>query len=387
MTHKLARGLGLALTLGLVAPTGAAMAADSAPTAETTPAASVTFETGTATPAAATRWDGATIGKTAYFLGYRTADNGTDGSIWTYNIKKKTWADTGVDMPVPISNYTIAVLEDKNGTGLYTFGGRDALGETSTVVQVYYPATGTASVVESDPWPGETSTGCVSLAGTGVTVAGNTAYVLGGSAFSTSVPPCADDNSDEVWSFNPKAKNGKKWKAQPSLKSARGYIAPAVAGGKVYAIGGALNEAGTLVAQTTVEAWKPGSKKWNDTKFADLPIGCDETQAFGFDSGPLGGTITVAGCGQWPAAVPDVLQYDVADDSWSTVGTLNEVRRNHAGTNIGTDAKPKLFVAGGYAVDGGTAISSSEIGTPGAAAFGGTLSPAPAPTPGPHAAL
>jgi hypothetical protein len=363
------------MAVGLVMSGGVAAAST-----DTAPAVDIGWKAGEDAPFAATRFDGETVGKRVYFLGFRTADNGTDGSIWYYDIKKGKYVDTKVDMAVPISNYTVVPLEDKTGLGLYTFGGRTADGETTDVVQVFYPDSEKTKVIDTDPWPGTTPSDCVSMPATGVVAVKNKAYALGGNSFSTSIPACQDDNSKEVWSFDPKGKNGKKWKSEPSLKVARGYVsAVAVDGKTIYAIGGDVNEAGTLVPSDVVESWKIGSKKWSD-KPADLPMPCDETQAFAFDGGKLGGTITLAGCGQWPSAVPDVLQYDVAKDKWSTVGSLNEARRNHAGANIGSASKPKLFVFGGYGADGGTALLTSEIGTPGKGAA--TSAPAVAPVPG-----
>jgi hypothetical protein len=337
----------------------------------------VKWKEGKAAPFAATRFDGATVNGMVYFLGFRAGDGTTtDGSIWMYDIKKDKYTDTKTDMPVPISNYTIAVLKDKTGTGLYTFGGRDNDGKIIDTVQVYYPSTGKASVIKSDPFPGKTPSKCTTLPGTGVAVAGNTAYVLGGSAFTTSVPPCAaDEDSKQVWSFDPNGKSGKKWKAEPDLNVARGYITATVLGGQIYAIGGDKNEAGTLTAQDTVEAWKPGAKKWDDKGVADLAEPCDESQAFGYDSGPLAGTITLAGCGQWPNALPDVQTYTSkkagADaDGWKIDGALTEARRNHAGTDIGKGGKksqPVLMVVGGYSADASAILMTSELGTAGKA--------------------
>ena len=368
MRMRFARGIMIASAMGLLMSGGTALAAapDAAPDGVTSPDIDVNWNLGEPSPFAGTRFDGARLGKKVYFLGFRLADNSTDGSIWTYNIKTKEYKDTGIDMAVPVSNYTVAILDDNTGRGLYTFGGRNADGETTTTVQVFYPATGTTKVINADPWPGTTPSDCVSLPATGVAVVENTAYVMGGMSFSTSVPPCVDDQSREVWRFKPKAAAGERWTKMPSLKVARGYIAPAVVGNRIYAIGGDINDAGTLFAQPTVESWKVGGAKWNDTNYADLPVGCDESQAFAFGGGDLGGTITLAGCGQWPNAVPDVYQYDIADNSWSMIGALNEARRNHAGTNIGSASAPKLYVLGGYSGDGAAVLQSSEIGKAGA---------------------
>jgi len=366
MRMRFARGLSIAIAMGLVFSGSMALAASSSP------AVNVNWKAGKPSPFAGTRFDGAVVDGKVYFLGFRAGDDSTDGSVWVYDIKAKTYSDTGVDMPQPLSNYSVAVLTDSNGVGLYTFGGRDPAGDIIKTVQVYYPGTNTAKLINSDPWPGMTPAGCVSLPAMGVAVVDNKAYVLGGASFSSSVPPCVDDNSKQTWIFNPTASKGNRWKAGPGLKVARGYITTAVDGSRIYAIGGDVNDAGTLIPQATVESWKVGAAKWNDTNYADLPQACDETQAFAFSKGPLAGTITLAGCGQWPNALPDVLQYDIAGDSWSTVGALAEARRNHAGANIGSNKSPKLMVLGGYDATGATVLQSSEIGTPGAMFTGGT---------------
>jgi hypothetical protein len=235
-------------------------------------------------------------------------------------------------------------------------------------VQVYYPATNTAAEITTDPWPGTTPSGCISLPAMGVAVVNNFAWVMGGISFSSI--GCIDDNSNQVWRFDPTAGAGKKWSQQADLNMARGYITTAVLQGTgqrhrdaIYAIGGDVNDAGNLVPQSIVEKYKIGWAGWNDAHAADLPQPCDESQAFAFDSGPLANTITLAGCGQWPNDLPDVLQYNRAHDSWSIIGALNEARRNHAGANIGTADQPMLFVLGGYGPDGATVLQSSEIGT------------------------
>jgi len=363
MKMRFARGIGIASAMGLLVVGAASLATASQP------GVAINWKSGKDFPSPATRFDGAKVGSKVYFLGFRVDDVGTtDGSIWYYDLKARKYVDTKVDMKVPISNYSVAVLKDDTGTGLYTFGGRDANGAILDTVQVYYPASGVVKILKSDKWPGKTPSDCVSLPGTGTTVVGNAAYVLGGMSFSTSIPACVDDQSREVWKFDPMAAAGNRWKKQPPLKVALGYISPAVIGNKIYAVGGDTNEAATLVAQPTVQSWKVGAAAWNDKDVADLPEACDESQAFGFASGPLDGTVTLAGCGQWPNALADVLQYKVSTNKWNNIGSLLEARRNHAGVNIGTDAKPKLMVVGGYNSDASVILQTSEIGTTGALA-------------------
>ena len=294
----------------------------------------------------------------------RQGDDSTSGDVWYYDVATKTYVDTGTVMPVPVSNYSIAPLTDNKGDGLYIFGGRDANAAIVNNVQVYYPATNTAAKLgKTDKFPGKTPSGCISLPAMGVATLNNHAYVVGGVAFSAN--GCVgDENSNQTWIFNPKAPSGSRWSKGPKVNLARGYITTAVLGGKIYAIGGDTNDVGSLTPQTIVESWNGDpTKSWNDGAVADLPEACDESQAFGFDTGPLKTTITLVGCGQWPNDLPDVLQYSSTTDSWSTVGTLNESRRNHAGANIGSNKSPKLYVVGGYGADGATVETTSEIGT------------------------
>src|SRR6266540_6602832 len=110
-------------------------------------ATTVFFARGASSPFAGTRFDGELDAATnrIYSLGFRTTGGGTDGSVWYYDVASKTYTDTGVDMPVPISNYGIAALTDPTGLGFYVFGGRDPNGNIVTTVQAYYPATNTTA--------------------------------------------------------------------------------------------------------------------------------------------------------------------------------------------------------------------------------------------------
>jgi len=345
--------------VGLVASAGPAFGTQS-------PLKNVTWTEGNPSPFAGTRLDGQydKANKRIYVLGYRLVDGSTNGEVWYYDVASKTYVDTGVAMPVPVSNYEIAALTDPTGLGFYVFGGRDSLGSLITTVQVYYPGTNTTAVISSDPWPGTTPSSCVSLPANAVATVGNNAYVLGGLAFAAN--GCLDENSSQTWRFNPMGGDGSKWSQGPDLNMARGYITTAVVGKKIYAIGGDTNVAGAPTPQSIVESWSPGDGSWNDAGVADLPQVCDESQAFGFKRYQLKNTITLAGCGQWPNATGDVLQYDVVGNSWSLIGTLNEARRNQAGAVIGSVRKPKLVVLGGYDATGATVLTSIEFGKPSA---------------------
>ena len=378
MRVRLLHVLGLFVAAGLLLSSVPANAAQrtQAPSARA-PKTSVTWVFGPTLPFEATRWDGAYVPalQRVYFLGFRTTGDLTDGSVWYFDVQTSTYIDTGVDMPVPISNYQIAALHDDTGLGLYIFGGRDANAVIVDTVQVYYLSTNTASVVSTDPWPGRTPMGCISLPAMGVATVNNRAVVMGGVSFSAN--GCFDDNSAQTWIYAPRAPAGSRWSQADDLNLARGYVTPAVLDGKVYAIGGDINVAGTLLPQVTVESLNSKIGTWDDGAVADLSTACDESQAFPPPAGPLAGGIVLAGCGQWPNALPDTYFYDPGTDSWSLVGYLNEIRRNQAGAFVKFTNTTKMFILGGYAADGFTPLTSTEIGLGSALGRPGFARPAP----------
>src|SRR5438132_9407948 len=217
--------LGVTLAVGFFVFSGPAQAASRGPK---TPKVSVTWATGASfTFADPYRWDGELYkpNNRVYFLGYRNlTDNLTYGEVWYYDVASATFVDAGVAMPVPVSNYEVSPLTDASGKlGCYIFGGRDANGNIVTTNQAYFPATNTTATITTDPWPGTTPSGCVSLPAMGVATAANHAFVLGGVAF-TANGCVADENSAQSWAYFPKATAGHRWKRLPDLNLARGYI-------------------------------------------------------------------------------------------------------------------------------------------------------------------
>src|SRR2546428_10586203 len=101
------RGITLVAALAIALSAGTAFAAP------------VFFIRGTSSPFSGTRFDGELYAATkrVYFLGFRTTGGATDGTVWYYDIPSKTYTNTGVTMPAPVSNYGIAALTDANGLG------------------------------------------------------------------------------------------------------------------------------------------------------------------------------------------------------------------------------------------------------------------------------
>jgi hypothetical protein len=277
-----------------------------------------------------------------YFMGGRTFNGLTDGQIWEFDPESGIYYDTEVVMPLPVSNCNIARLTDGGGDEvLVTFGGRLSNGTYTNAVQGYKPVgLTTVNYTSTDPYPATTSPG-------GVAVVNNKAYVLGGFDGTTMI--------SNTYIFDITAAAGARWTAGPSLSQARSYIATAVVDGVIYAIGGD-SWTGSLNPLSIVEKLDTtaGVLAWDDAGVADLPITCDETQAFGFDTSSsysLAGSIIVAGCGQWTAEYNYCLRYNVASNTWDeSFPDLNQARRNHAGVFIPAGAgagRPGLWVWGG----------------------------------------
>ena len=69
------------------------------------PLRGVNWSLGATSPFAYTRFDGQYDGanKRIYFLGGRLQDNSTSGEVWYYDTVAKTYTDTGVAMPDPVT--------------------------------------------------------------------------------------------------------------------------------------------------------------------------------------------------------------------------------------------------------------------------------------------
>lgn len=321
-------------------------------------AAGTAWVPATNTPFLFTRFDAefSTTTNKIYFLGGRLGDGNTDGSVWSYDPVTGVYADTGVDMPVPVSNYIIARLIDSVGTETFMiFGGRTQAAVTTNTVQGYIPATNTTiDLTATDPYPVVTAPG-------GVQVVNNIAYVFGGFDGVTMIA------ATNIFDINAPA--GTRWTAGPPLSLARSYIATGVIDGVIYAAGGATFDGTNLFAQTIVEKLDTNiALTWDDAGVADMPIACDEMQGFAFDTDSpydFAGKFVTGGCGQWPAEIAESMEYDAATNTWDqSFPNLNNARRNHAGAFIpispGFEGVPGMWVWGGRQLADTTILPTPE---------------------------
>jgi len=302
-----------------------------------------------------------------YFLGGRSGGGVTDATVWSFNPVNESYAETGLHLAQPVSNHAVAVLDDGAGPAFYIFGERGADGKGVGEVQVYRPRNQSIEILGPDPFPGRVRFGEIPM-GKAVAVIDNRAYVLGG--FS----PQARAASADTWVFDPTAEAGSRWSAGPRLSVPRAYIVTAVVDGKLYALGGDLvdPELGILQPTAVAERFDPldAESGWSDAAVADLPLGCDESIAFGFDSSSsacrYAGQIVVAGCGRWYNEDGRVLLYDTATDSWREDSAgLEQSRRNHMAVRVpqlpgGFGKTAALLVFGGRQGDDQNLLDFTE---------------------------
>jgi len=302
-----------------------------------------------------------------YFLGGRLSDGGTDGSIWSFDPVAQTYADVGVDLPKPISNYDITLLRDDydlaagDTYGLYIVGGRLGVSPNNTTdtVQVYYPVSNRARVLPTDAWPARV--GGVPPVGHACAAYGNKMYVYGGFNGTTW------EVTSAAWLFDPLAPAGSKWTQLRSMSKGRTYRLCAVVDSFVYAVGGDTAYNSALYAQAQCERMNALDTAAGWSPIQSLPGIAGESRAFGFDGNSpydFAGEIITAGRGLWPAESTNCYIYYTATNAWDTFPRLRQARRNHAGAFIpgdrGSNGIPGIWVWGGRQLDDQTILQTSE---------------------------
>jgi hypothetical protein len=283
-----------------------------------------------------TRFDGEYFPRTglAYFMGGRSGTS-TDGTIYSFNAATHHCTKTGVTMPTPISNYTIAALNDGNADLLCTFGGRDSAGNMIAAVQCYNPMKNSVTTKADLPAAFDTF-----LPGA-VTVVDNKAYVFGG--YRQSPNPF---HTNVTYEYDPITNT---YQARGNLTLARGYMDVTVVDGRIYAFGGDVYDGANLIPQTKTEVFTPGTGKWDDAAVAELPVASAEGRAFGFDIDSkyeLTGKILIAGGRRGNSDSWEVVVYDIASKSYLyDFPELNIARRNQAGFSL---PGGRLWIFGGF---------------------------------------
>ena len=280
-----------------------------------------------------------------------------DPSSNAWTIKSATYPDNQV------SNMACAVLTDNGTPYIYCVGG-SAGGQTTATDRVfrYNPA---SDVVESiaSPWPGNSDG--ITLPG-GFAVFNNKLYILGGFRINTAM-------TNQIWEFTP---NPAGWVQKAAvLPVPRGYIPTTYIEGKIYTAGGSDWNGTTLVDTNDSFRYDPVNDSIDP--FPDIPRATSETRALTFQTFPnFPPWIWVLGGGRTPPNPSN--EVDIyTSTGWQLGEPFMTARRNFAtDTDLnGIGVVGHIWIAGGYASDGVTPLSSMEI----------FCSTAPSPTPTPTA--
>jgi N-acetylneuraminic acid mutarotase len=188
-------------------------------------------------PTPRTGFSAAALNGTLYVVGGGNSVSPYLGTLEAYDPKADAWS-TKAPMPLPRKALAFASADGK----LYAMGGEAATGLVATV-EAFDPATNTWS--ERASMPG-------ARIGFGAVTMGRTIYVVGGE--DTSTPP--DGRPRVVYAYDPSTNT---WATRASIPTGRDGLAVAVAGGRLYAMGG-QNQFGY---NGIVESYDPATDSWS----------------------------------------------------------------------------------------------------------------------------
>jgi N-acetylneuraminic acid mutarotase len=257
-----------------------------------------------------------------------------------------------------MNNMACGVLTVSGTPLIYCVGGSAAGAATATArVFTYDPSTDTPALLGSDDWPGDTA-GTI-LPG-GFTVANNKLYIMGG--FDINVA-----STNEIWEFNPNAAAGSRWIQKANTPEGIMYAPTCTINGIIYVGGASDFQGGAPVDTTNSFSFDPVANSIGT--IAAIPRATGETRALNFN-----GQMYVMGGGRVaPNPSNEVDIYDPGTNAWTTGDPFSNARRNFP---TDTDGTTRIWLSGGYDVDGVTPLASLEI----FCAAGATPSPTPTPT-------
>jgi hypothetical protein len=308
-----------------------------------------------------------------YVMGGRSSDLG--GSDFTHPLQfgDNSWIIKSATYPDnQVSDMACGVLDDSGTRYIYCVGG-SAGGQTTATARVfrYNPVTDVIETIAA-PWPGNSDG--ITLPG-GFAVQNNKLYILGGFRINTGM-------TNQIWEFTPTTN---AWLLKNALLPvARGYIpAAATNDGFIYTGGGSDWHGTTLVDANDSFRYDPVAD--SIITIPNIPRATGETRAVEWASvGVFPTYMYVIGGGRTPPNPSNEIDaYHQSTNTWSTAGHFRTARRNFAADSDGGCVFGKcighIWVAGGYACDGVTPLSSMEYFC--LSALGGSPTPGVTPSP------
>src|SRR5438046_1372097 len=277
----------------------------------------------------------------------------------SWSIKSATYPDNQV------SDMACGILTDSGTNYIYCVGG-SAGGQTTATDRVfrYNPITDTIETIPS-PWPGDADG--ITLPGGFVAFNGKL-YILGGFRINTEM-------IDSIWEFTPGTNTWIQKSAH--LPVPLGYIPSTAIFNLIYTAGGSTWDGTTIHDSNYSFAYDPIAD--SISAIASIPRPTGETPALAHQLLPFDPVrVWVLGGGRdAPNPSNEVDIYDPASNSWAVGMHLMTARRNFAAAS----AECHSWLAGGYASDGVTPLSSMEIFCFPAATPTPTVTPMRTPTP------
>ena len=283
-----------------------------------------------------------------YEMGGRNSDTAGSDFLhpFEYDPGTNTWTTKSATYPDnQVNNMACGVLTLAGTPYIYCVGG-SAAGQTTATARVflYDPIANTiSSLTASDNWPGDTA-GTILPGGFAVT--GNKLYIVGG--FNINVA-----STNQIWQFDPTLGAGAKWTQKVNTPAGVMYAPTCAIGGIIYSAGASDYVGGAVIDTTNSFSFNPGTNTIG--AIAAIPRAAGETRGLTFN-----GQMLVMGGGRVPPNPSNEVDvYDPGSNSWSTnIAPFVTPRRNFA---TDTDGTTTIWLAGGYASDGATLLSSMEI--------------------------
>jgi hypothetical protein len=298
-----------------------------------------------------------------YAVGGRSADGVGNDFVhpFEYNPTSNSWAIKSATYPDnQVSNMACGVLTDSGTPYIYCVGG-SAGGQTTATARVfrYNPITDTIQSIAA-PWPGDSDG--ITLPG-GFAVFNNKLYILGGFRINTAM-------TNQIWEFTPTTN---VWVLKNAvLPVARGYIPTKwiynfhTGTDRIYTGGGSDWNGTTLVDTSDSFSYDPIAD--SITTIPNIPRPTGETRALAWTFPKLPTFMKVMGGGRTPPNPSNEIDdYFPDTNGWSVeFNHFIIARRNFAVDSNGgcpsfESGYGHIWLAGGYASDGVTPLSSMEI--------------------------
>lgn len=284
-----------------------------------------------------------------YAMGGRSMDGVGNDFIhpFEFNLNTNSWSIKSATYPDnQVSDMACGVLNDSGTSYIYCIGG-SAGGKTTATDRVfrYDPVTDTIETIAS-PWPGDADG--ITLPG-GFTVFNNKLYILGGFQINTGM-------TDTIWEFTPGTNSWVQKSAH--LPVPLGYIPTTAIFNHIYTGGGSTWNGTAIHDSNNSFAYDPVAD--SISSIASIPRATGETRALFFAlTGGNNYEMWVMGGGRdAPNPSNEVDGYEPNFNVWNVVGQFPTPRRNFATDTAG---ECYIYIAGGYASDGITPLSSMEI--------------------------